>query len=323
MFLRKSTAAQTVQIGPFLDPSDPSIEMTGLTIAASDIKLHKQGATSRVSKNSGGATHMSSGYYYLTLDATDTNTVGQLEATVSVSGALPVTRRFQVLTGDVYDAIFGSSAGPAFLTTSGNITTATTSTVTLPSPWDDGSIVNRSIVVSRQARRITAHSGGGVYTVDSNWSPTPIDGSAFLIGDIAPAATNVTVDASSVRSALGMASANMDTQLGTIAGYIDTEVAAIKAKTDTLPTFPSNFASMAITAGGLVSLNLAQAGFTVRDVSGVADNALTVGDALVGAVVMAGGDAAVSGTTYTVKTPAATTYAVKALDNANAPSVKS
>jgi hypothetical protein len=42
------------------------------------------------------------------------------------------------------------------------------------------------------------------------------------------------LDAAGVRSAAGLASANLDTQLGAIAGYIDTEVAAIKAKTDQL-----------------------------------------------------------------------------------------
>lgn len=40
--------------------------------------------------------------------------------------------------------------------------------------------------------------------------------------------------AAGIRSAMGLATANMDTQLGGIAGYIDTEVAAIKAKTDQL-----------------------------------------------------------------------------------------
>lgn len=41
--------------------------------------------------------------------------------------------------------------------------------------------------------------------------------------------------------------------IASIAGYVDTEVAAIKAKTDTLPTFPTNFASLAITVGGAVT----------------------------------------------------------------------
>lgn len=63
-----------------------------------------------------------------------------------------------------------------------------------------------------------------------------------------------TLDAAGVRAALGMASANLDTQLGllataatlaTVAGYIDTEVAAIKAKTDNLPIDPADASDIA------------------------------------------------------------------------------
>lgn len=48
-----------------------------------------------------------------------------------------------------------------------------------------------------------------------------------------------TLDAAGVRTAVGLASANLDTQLGAIDDYIDTEVAAIKAKTDNLPASPA------------------------------------------------------------------------------------
>jgi hypothetical protein len=59
-----------------------------------------------------------------------------------------------------------------------------------------------------------------------------------------------TLDAAGVRTAVGLASANLDTQLGAIAGYIDTEVGAIKAKTDNLPASPAAVGSaMTLTAG--------------------------------------------------------------------------
>lgn len=47
------------------------------------------------------------------------------------------------------------------------------------------------------------------------------------------------VSATGVRSAVGLASANLDTQLTAIDDYLDTEVAAIKAKTDNLPASPA------------------------------------------------------------------------------------
>ncbi len=48
-----------------------------------------------------------------------------------------------------------------------------------------------------------------------------------------------TLDAAGVRSAVGLASANLDTQMGAIDDFLDTEVAAIKAKTDNLPAAPA------------------------------------------------------------------------------------
>jgi hypothetical protein len=61
-----------------------------------------------------------------------------------------------------------------------------------------------------------------------------------------PQAVLSTLDAAGVRSAVGMASANLDTQLGTIDDFLDTEVAAIKAKTD----------SLTFTAAGMVDANV-------------------------------------------------------------------
>lgn len=47
------------------------------------------------------------------------------------------------------------------------------------------------------------------------------------------------LSAAGVRAAVGLASANLDTQLSTIDDFLDTEVAAIKAKTDNLPASPA------------------------------------------------------------------------------------
>lgn len=47
------------------------------------------------------------------------------------------------------------------------------------------------------------------------------------------------IDAAGVRSAVGLASANLDTQLTAIDDFLDTEIAAIKAKTDNLPASPA------------------------------------------------------------------------------------
>lgn len=105
MFLRQSTASQEILLGPFVDSTDGNTAETALTIANTDILLFKAGATTLAGKNSGGATHISGGYYGATLDATDTDTLGNLEIDVHVAGALAVKREYVVLPAKVYDSL--------------------------------------------------------------------------------------------------------------------------------------------------------------------------------------------------------------------------
>ncbi|MGE4074976.1 MAG: hypothetical protein AB7F22_05455 [Reyranella sp.] len=105
--LKQNTASQEVPLGYFLDSTDGNTEETGLTIANTDIKLWKNGATTLANKNSGGATHISNGIYYAVLDATDTNTLGPLVIFVHVTGALPVRLECEVLAANVYDSLVG------------------------------------------------------------------------------------------------------------------------------------------------------------------------------------------------------------------------
>lgn len=104
-FLRQSTASQEVILGYFVDSTDGNTEETGLTIANTDIKLHKAGATTLANKNSGGATHISNGLYYAVLDATDTDTLGNLVINCHPTGALAFRDSYVVLPAVVYDAI--------------------------------------------------------------------------------------------------------------------------------------------------------------------------------------------------------------------------
>lgn len=108
--LRQSTAGQEVNLGRFVDATDGNTEETGLTIANTDIKLWKTGATTLADKNSGGATHIANGIYYCVLDATDTNTIGPMSIEIHVSGALPQSVECRVLSAAQYDALYGTVA---------------------------------------------------------------------------------------------------------------------------------------------------------------------------------------------------------------------
>lgn len=111
-FLRQATASQVRAIGPFVDDTDFKTAETALTIANTDVKLVVNGGAS-ANKNSGGGTHRVNGVYGLTFDATDTATVGEMQVSVVVAGALPVFDKFIVVEEAVYDALYAAAAtGP-------------------------------------------------------------------------------------------------------------------------------------------------------------------------------------------------------------------
>ena len=112
-YLRQSTASQAVLLGPFVDSTDGVTAETGLTIANTDIRLSASGGN-MFAKTSGGGTHDENGWYTITLDATDSATVGRLQVSCVVAGALPVFAEFQVVEEAVFNALFAASA-PGYL----------------------------------------------------------------------------------------------------------------------------------------------------------------------------------------------------------------
>ena len=133
IYLKQSTASQEVLLGPFVDSTDGNTAETALSIANTDIKIFKAGATTLANKNSGGATHISGGNYYAVLDATDTNTLGSGSIIVQMSGALAVKQDFTVLPANVFESLI---AGTEWLetTTLRNDVTISGTTITVRKP---------------------------------------------------------------------------------------------------------------------------------------------------------------------------------------------
>jgi len=108
-FLRKDTAVDII-IGPFVDSADGVTPETGLTI---DVELSKNGQALANKNDETAPVHDAAGdidgYYNCELDATDTNTVGNLTVVCSASGALPCRFDYQVLTKSRYDDMFAST----------------------------------------------------------------------------------------------------------------------------------------------------------------------------------------------------------------------
>lgn len=106
-WVKQSTSAD-VPIGPFVDPTDGFTAETALTLTQPDIRL-KKNAGAWAQKNAAQTlSHEENGYYEVTLDATDTNTLGLLRLAVNESGALPVFEDFLVVPANVYDSFFST-----------------------------------------------------------------------------------------------------------------------------------------------------------------------------------------------------------------------
>lgn len=88
-----------LNIGPFLLSTDGDTEQTGLTINQSDVLVSKNGGAFSAKNKSGGGAHDTKGMYRISLDATDSNTLGSLKIYVHVAGALYVTESLQIVSG--------------------------------------------------------------------------------------------------------------------------------------------------------------------------------------------------------------------------------
>lgn len=142
------------------------------------------------------------------------------KATSALTTAGSIGKRIvDYLTGDIY-ARLGAPVGASI---SADIATAT--------GYIDTEVAAIKTVTDHLATALELDSGNYRFTT------------AALAN--APSGGGGGLDAAGVRSAIGLASANLDTQLSGISGYIDTEVAAIKSKTDNLPSDPADASDIA------------------------------------------------------------------------------
>jgi hypothetical protein len=115
-WLKKSTAGQVIPFGPFLDKTDGvTLEVavgiiTSLDHAVTGIFLSKNGGAGAVRHAAVTATtYDSHGMFLVTLDATDTNTLGRLRVFHSEPATyLEVWQDFMVVPTNVWDSMFGA-----------------------------------------------------------------------------------------------------------------------------------------------------------------------------------------------------------------------
>ena len=156
IFLRQSTQT-AVKFGPFVSPSD------GVTLVTSLVSALDNGTTGIMISKNGGAnavrhgsptvatTYDSYGDYVVTLDTTDTNTLGRLRMIFQAAAScLPVWRDFHVIPAAVYDQLVAGTGITAVGTASAGA--ATTLDLGTASPTFD---------ITGYVLAITAGTGAG------------------------------------------------------------------------------------------------------------------------------------------------------------------
>jgi hypothetical protein len=156
-------------------------------------------------------------------------------------------------------------------------------------------VVNAAVVtvsnittgVYKAAVTLPALTAGDLVSLRISATVATIAGEACIWQDVADTKRTSDLndlDAAGVRTAVGLASANLDTQLTAIDDYIDTEVAAIKAKTDLIG------ASVALESGGNLAAvkaktdNLPTSPAAVGSAMTLADGAITAAVIATGAI---------------------------------------
>lgn len=251
-FLRQSTASQSVILGPFIDDTDFKTAETALTIANTDIKLMAAGGTS-ANKNSGGGTHRVNGMYSVTFDATDTATVGMLDVSVVVSGALPVFDRFQVLEEAVYDALIAAAAPGYVANAPVNVAQfgGANGTFSGGRPEVNASHWGGTAVASANVNANVTQISGDAVAADN--CESFFDGTGYAgTGNVIPTVTTLTnapSDSSGVTTLLSRVTALR-------AGYWDNLSAGAVALEATAQAILTDTAEIGVAGAGLTNINL-------------------------------------------------------------------
>ena len=240
--LKYATASQEIPLGHFVDSGDGDTEETALTIANTDIKLWKSGATTLANKNSGGATHISNGIYYCTLDATDTNTYGPMVVFVHVSGALAVRVECLVMEADAYDALY-AAAGTGHIEAdavqiSGDATAADNAELAF-----DGTGYGFTGCTVPTVTTLTGHTA----QTGDNYARLGAPAGASVSADIAAVKTdtaNVETDTQDIQSRL---------PAGLVAGRMSSDAVAISGSTTAADNVEANIGNLDAAISGLAT----------------------------------------------------------------------
>ena len=260
MLIVKLSTAVSIEIGPVLDSVGVGVEYASLAIG--ELRLVKNG-TGAAMASAASITHVANGHYTLSMTTGNTDTLGTLTVSCHKTGYQMPRAQMMVVPVKVYDSIVAGSdnlevdaiqlLGTAILTPAtagtldvntkllGGATVTATTSVTIPASSTLATTTNITSITGN----ITGNLSGSVGSVTGN-----VGGSvASVVG--------------AVGSVTGLTAANLDTtissrasqtSLDTLDDLVDTEVGAIKTKTDQLTFTVANQVdsnSLSVSATGI------------------------------------------------------------------------
>ena len=261
----------TVRI-PFSTFAAAGQSLTMTNFAAADILVYRDGSTTERASTSGFTATTDfdgkTGRHVAIIDLSDNTTAGFYTAGSEYLVAIDSVTVDGLTVGTWIGRFRIGQRAALFDTTIATLSSQTSFTLT-SGPADDNALTGMWALIHAAASavqfswvRISGYTGSTkTVTLAAGASFTAAAGDNISIMAITPALSADCLTAAGVRTAVGMASANLDTQLSAIAGYIDTEVGAIKAKTDLIPGSPASTTDCLTAAGvrsavGLASANL-------------------------------------------------------------------
>lgn len=299
MIFSKLSTSKTFMVGPFVDATDGVTAETGLTIAQSDIRLSKNGAAFAQQNSATGGTHAENGFYAVTMNTTDTNTVGTLRMGIRIAGALPVWQDFLVLPANVYDSLV---AGTDELVVDGadiaddvwdeDIVAAhgTADTAGLiASQLTKRSITFSSAVVQGSALRQLADDGTATFDRTTDSLQAVYDSSATIAQVVDATFDELTADhviAGSTGAALGSIASGVSLAAGSITAAVIADNAIDAGSIATGAITAAKFAAGAITATVVADGTIDAATFAAGAITAaaIADGAIDAATFAAGAI---------------------------------------
>lgn len=270
-FLKQSTAA-VIPFGPALLPADGVTLVTSLVSAldhgTTGIFLHKNGGAGTIRHATVTATTYDSyGNYLVTLDTTDTNTLGRLRVMFAAAAStLPIWEDFTVLPANVFDSLVSGSSDLKV-----DVDQIKTQTVTCGA----GVTVLASVGTAATS---TAQTGDNYARIG------------------APAGASVSADVAAAKADTAAIKTKTDSLTFTVAGYVDANTLKVGGTTQTARDLGASVLLSSGTGTGQVSLtsgavtNVINLANPTGDSTGVTTLLSRIG----GAITISGGGVLVS-----------------------------